>query len=90
MDTETTDMMWDKNKDEGRTWKIKYAAVLSSASLVLKFFLSLSFHYSTIFFLPRSLVQLVVLHGCPEIENGNLERHETEFILYFKMQLQGF
>lgn len=88
MDTETTDMMGDRNEDEGRTWKIKYAAVLSSACLVLKFFSLFLLQYN--FFLPWSPVQLVVLHGCPEIENGNHERHETEFILYFKMQLQGF
>lgn len=50
MDTETTDMMGDKNKDEGRTWKIKYAAVLSSASLVLKGFFSSLFITAQFFF----------------------------------------
>ena len=61
---------------------------MSSASLVFGKFLT--FHLQHTDF-TSSRVQHMVLHDCPEIENGKkLKRHESEFILYFKMQLQGF
>lgn len=60
---------------------------MSSASLLFERFLT--FHLQPTDF-TSNIVLHTVLHDCSGIENGKkLNRRETGFILYFKMQLQG-